>query len=190
MRHRRRVKHFSRGSNPRKALIRGLIVSLVEHGRIKTTVAKAKELRRHVEKAITIAKNNDLSSRRLLISRLASKDAVSNLFANIAPRFKERAGGYTRIIKIGQRPGDSSEMAFIEFVDYDFKSKLKTDAAPATDKKAKSTDKKAASKKDSKEVAALQKAEKTAKREAARNVLRHKKNIRKIQTASRRYNRD
>ena len=121
MRHNRRVKHFSRATNPRKALLRGLVSALVEHGRIKTTVAKAKELRRHVEKAVTMAKNGDLASRRILLSRLPFGDTAADLMDTVAPRFKDRAGGYTRIIRIGRRPGDSAEMAFIEFVDYDYK---------------------------------------------------------------------
>lgn len=123
MRHKRRVKHFSRDTNARKALIKGLVCSLVEHGRIKTTLAKAKELRRHVEKAITVGKRPGLATRRLLISRLGSKSASKAIVEDISGRFSERAGGYTRIIKIGKRPGDSAEMAFIEFVDFDWKSK-------------------------------------------------------------------
>jgi large subunit ribosomal protein L17 len=104
-------------------LIKGLVCSLVEHGRIKTTLAKAKELRRHVEKAITVGKRPGLATRRLLISRLGSKSASKAIVEDISGRFSERAGGYTRIIKIGKRPGDSAEMAFIEFVDFDWKSK-------------------------------------------------------------------
>ena len=121
--HRRATKYFSRKFNARKAMLRGLMVSLVEHGRIKTTVDKAKELRRHIEPAITLGKKGDLASRRLLISRIANQDAVSKICADISKRFMERPGGYTRLIKIGRRPGDTAEMAFIEFVDYDWKSK-------------------------------------------------------------------
>lgn len=123
MRHKRRVKHFSRKSGPRKALIRGLVTSLVEHERISTTVEKAKELRRHVERAITMAKDNTLAVRRTLLSKYPNDNTVDSLLANIAPRFASRPGGYTRIIKKGRRPGDSAEMAFIEFVDYDFEKK-------------------------------------------------------------------
>lgn len=126
MRHKRRVKHFSRKSGPRKALVRGLVTSLVEHGRISTTVEKAKELRRHVERAITLAKKNTLAARRLLLSRYPNVKAVEALVADIAPRFSTRPGGYTRIIKIGRRPGDTAEMAFIEFVDYDYTAKAGT----------------------------------------------------------------
>jgi large subunit ribosomal protein L17 len=140
MRHKRKVKHFSRKSGPRKALIRGLVTSLVEHERISTTVEKAKELRRHVERAVTLAKNNTLAARRLLLSRYPNDNTVNSLLTNIAPRFASRPGGYTRIIKKGRRPGDAAEMAFIEFVDYDFETKsAKTADAPAakTTKKSK-----------------------------------------------------
>lgn len=122
--HRRRVKHFARKSGPRKALLRGLVESLVENGRIKTTVDKAKEVRRHVEKAITLGKKNDLATIRLLLSRYPNKDVVKKIVSDISEKFKTRPGGYTRIIKIGRRPGDTAEMAFIEFVDYDYSKVL------------------------------------------------------------------
>ena len=143
--HRRLVKHFSRKSGPRKALIRGLMVSLVEHGRIKTTVARAKELRRHIERVVTLGKKGDLNSIRLVISRLANQDLGLDLVKNIAPRFKDRDGGYTRVIKIGRRPGDTAEMAFLEFVDFDWKSKVAKTTAKATkeDKVAKKVESKA-----------------------------------------------
>lgn len=121
--HRRATKYFSRKFNARKALFRGLIVSLVEHGRIKTTVDKAKEIRRHVEKAITVGKKDTLAARRLLLSRIANEKAVGTIVGDISKRFMTRPGGYTRIIKIGRRPGDTAEMAFLEFVDYDYTSK-------------------------------------------------------------------
>ncbi len=120
--HRRRVKHFARASGPRKALIGGMVISLIEHGRIKTTVDRAKEVRRHAEKVVTLGKKGDLSSHRLLLSRYPNKDAIQKVMKEISPRFMERPGGYTRIIKIGRRPGDTAEMAFLEFVDYDYKS--------------------------------------------------------------------
>ena len=121
--HRRRMKHFSRKSGPRKALLKGILSSLVEHGRITTTVDRAKEVRRHVEKAITLGKKGDLSTIRLLMSRYPNKDAVMSIVKDISPRFKTRPGGYTRIIKIGRRPGDTAEMAFLEFVDYDYETR-------------------------------------------------------------------
>jgi len=118
--HRRRVKHFGRKFKARKALFRGLVSSLVEHGRITTTVDKAKELRRYVEKAITLGKKGDLATRRLLLARYPNNGVVSTIIDDLAVRFKVRPGGYTRIIKIGPRPGDMAEMAFVEFVDYKF----------------------------------------------------------------------
>lgn len=139
MRHRRRVKHFSRKSTALKALFRGLMVSIVEHGRIKTTVDKAKELRKHIEKAITLAKKSDLASRRLLLSRIPNKDTVETLMSDLAPRFKDRNGGYTRVIKIGRRPGDSTEMAFIEFVDHDWENKSENALVESTEKTKKKT---------------------------------------------------
>lgn len=141
--HRRLVKHFSRKSGPLKALIRGLMVSLVEHGRIKTTEARAKEVRRHIERVVTLGKKGDLNSTRLVIARLASKERGLQLVKDIAPRFKDRAGGYTRVIKIGRRPGDTAEMAFLEFVDFDWKSKVaKTTKATKEDKVAKKVESK------------------------------------------------
>jgi large subunit ribosomal protein L17 len=130
--HRRATKYFSRKFNARKALFRGLIVSLVEHGRIKTTVEKAKEIRRHVEKAVTLGKKDTLASRRLLLSRIPNQQTVSTIIGDISKRFASRPGGYTRIIKIGRRPGDTAEMAFLEFVDYDFSGAQK----PGSDEKA------------------------------------------------------
>ena len=123
MRHRSHDHQFGRKPGPRKALIRGLVESLVEHGRIKTTLPRAKELRRHVERAITLGKKGQLATRRVLLSRYPNKQTVKTIVDDLATRFKERPGGYTRIIKLGSRPGDQAEMAFIEFVDYKFKDK-------------------------------------------------------------------
>ncbi len=114
------VKHsFGRKPGPRKALIRGLVDALVEHGRIKTTVPKAKELRRHVEKAVTKGKNDTPNARRVLLSKYPNQKTVKSIIENIGPRFKDRTGGYTRIIKLGPRQGDCADMAYIEFVDYE-----------------------------------------------------------------------
>jgi large subunit ribosomal protein L17 len=114
------VKHsFGRKTGPRIALIRGLVNSLVEHGRIKTTLSKAKELRRHVERAITLGKTGNLNSRRLLMSRYPNEKTVTGIMDDLAKRFAKRAGGYTRIVKLGRRPGDNAPSAYIEFVDYE-----------------------------------------------------------------------
>lgn len=118
MRHRSKRHNFHRRTGPRIALIRGMVYSLVEHGRIKTTVARAKEVRRHVEKAVTLAKRGGLSARRLLLSRLPHDNVVDILTSDLAKRFEKRPGGYTRIVKVGARAGDQADMAFLEFVDY------------------------------------------------------------------------
>jgi len=97
-----------------------LVYSLVEHGRIKTTVERAKEIRRHVEKAITIGKGDqELHARRLLLSRYPNDNVVQLLTTDLKKRFAKRPGGYTRIIRVGARPGDQADMAFLEFVDYE-----------------------------------------------------------------------
>lgn len=113
------VKHsFGRKTGPRIALIRGLVQSLVEHGRIKTTLQKAKELRRHVERAVTMGKKKTVHARRVLLARYPNQKTVDLLVGSLADRFAQRAGGYTRIVKVGPRPGDHADMALIEFVDY------------------------------------------------------------------------
>lgn len=121
-RHRRKTKYFSRASNPRHALIRGLVSNLIEHGRIKTTLAKAKELRRHVERAVTMGKKGGLNSRRVLLAKYPNKGTVETLMTDLATRFKNTPGGYTRVLKITNRPGDCAPQAFIEFIDFDAKT--------------------------------------------------------------------
>tara|TARA_Y100000031_G_scaffold145854_1_gene178931 strand:- start:83 stop:568 length:486 start_codon:yes stop_codon:yes gene_type:complete len=118
MRHRVTKHHFGRRTGPRKALIRGLVSSLVEHGRITTTLAKAKELRRHVEKAVTVGKKGGVHANRTLLSKYPNSDTVSTIVNDLSKRFADRPGGYTRILKTGNRPGDNAPMAIIEFVDY------------------------------------------------------------------------
>lgn len=118
MRHRSKRHNFHRRPGPRVALIRGMVYSLVENGRIKTTVARAKEVRRHVERAITLARGGSLHSRRLLLSRYPNDNVVDILVTDLQKRFAKRPGGYTRIVKLGARPGDQADMAFLEFVDY------------------------------------------------------------------------
>ena len=107
-----------RRDGSRTALMRGLVDALVEHGRIRTTLPKAKELRRYVEKAITKGKKGDVATRRILAAKYPNKTTVKSIVDDLAPRFKDRPGGYTRIIKAGNRPGDMAPMALIEFVDY------------------------------------------------------------------------
>ena len=120
MKHRAHNRSFGRKSAPRAALMKGLVSSLVEHERIKTTLPKAKELRRHVEKAITRGKQQDVHSQRLLSARYPFPKVVSKIMKDLAVRFKDRPGGYTRIIKLGPREGDRAPMAFIEFTDYNY----------------------------------------------------------------------
>jgi len=118
MKHRGQVSHFGRGTNARNALLKTMVTSLVEHGRITTTLAKAKELRRHAEKAITIGKKNTLQTKRLLLSRYPNLKTVEKILKQWSPHFAKRNGGYTRISKLGARIGDCAEMAVIEFLDY------------------------------------------------------------------------
>ncbi len=117
MRHRKIGRQLSRNSSHRKATLQSLSVALIKHGAIKTTVAKAKELRRVAEPLITRAKNDSVHNRRTAFSRLRDKEVVGILFNDLGPRYKERPGGYTRIIKCGYRAGDNAPMAFIELVD-------------------------------------------------------------------------
>ena len=119
MRHHRAGKKLGRDSAHRKALYANLACALVEHGRIKTTVTKAKAVKPFAEQMITLGKRGDLAARRQAISELRSQDVVHKLFAEVAPRFAERPGGYTRIVKIGPRQGDAAEMAYLELVDYE-----------------------------------------------------------------------
>ena len=119
MRHRRAGKKLGRDSAHRRALYSNLAGALIEHGRIRTTAAKAKEVRPVAEQMITLGKRGDLHARRLALAELRSQDVVHQLFADIAPRFADRPGGYTRIVKLGPRNGDSAEMVYLELVDYE-----------------------------------------------------------------------
>jgi large subunit ribosomal protein L17 len=119
MRHRRAGKKLGRDSAHRKALYSNLAGALIEHGRIKTTVAKAKAVKPLAEQMITLGKRGDLHARRLALAELRSQDVVHQLFADVAPRFADRPGGYTRIVKLGPRQGDAAEMAYLELVDFD-----------------------------------------------------------------------
>ncbi len=118
MRHRRAGKKLGRDSAHRKALYANLAGSLIEHGRIRTTEAKAKAVKPFAEQMITLGKRGDLHARRLALSELRSQDVVHVLFADVAPRFAERPGGYTRIVKLGPRQGDAADMVYLELVDY------------------------------------------------------------------------
>ncbi|HET8800393.1 MAG TPA: 50S ribosomal protein L17 [Marinobacter sp.] len=116
MRHRKSGRKFSRTSAHRKAMFRNMTASLVEHELIKTTLPKAKELRRVAEPLITLSKNDSVANRRLAFSRLRDDAAVAKLFDELGPRYNERPGGYLRILKCGFRAGDNAPMAFVELV--------------------------------------------------------------------------
>jgi large subunit ribosomal protein L17 len=117
MRHRSKTVKLKRKTSHRKALLANMAISLIEHGRIKTTLGKAKALRPVAEKLVTLAKRDDLHSRRLAIAFLHQKDTVQKLFSEVAPAAKDRQGGYCRITKLGARMSDSAPMAIIEWVD-------------------------------------------------------------------------
>ena len=122
MRHKKAGRQLNRNSSHRKAMFRNMSVSLLEHEQIKTTVAKAKELRGIVEPLITLGKTSSLANKRLAFSKLRNRDIVAKLFDDLGERMKDRPGGYTRILKCGPRPGDNAPMAYIQLVDYDLEA--------------------------------------------------------------------
>ncbi|MBW9264811.1 MAG: 50S ribosomal protein L17 [Candidatus Thiodiazotropha sp. (ex. Lucinisca nassula)] len=117
MRHRKSGRQLNRNSSHRNAMFRNMTVSLINHEMIKTTLPKAKELRRVAEPLITLSKTDSVAKRRLAFTRLRDKAAVGKLFAELGPRYQERPGGYLRIMKCGYRPGDQAPMAYVELVD-------------------------------------------------------------------------
>lgn len=117
MRHRMSGRQLGRNSSHRKAMFRNMVTSLVEHELIKTTLPKAKELRRYAEPLITLAKQDSVANRRLAFDRLRSDEAVGKLFTELGPRYQARPGGYLRILKCGLRAGDKAPMAYVELVD-------------------------------------------------------------------------
>jgi large subunit ribosomal protein L17 len=117
MRHRKSGRKFSRTSAHREAMFRNMAASLIKHELIQTTLPKAKELRRVAEPLITMGKKDGVANRRLAFSRLRDKQAVGKLFVELGPRYRERPGGYLRILKCGFRPGDNAPMAYVELVD-------------------------------------------------------------------------
>ena len=119
MRHKKLGRRFSRDSTHRQAMFSNMAAALIKHEQIVTTLAKAKDLRRVMDKYITLAKKGDLNSRRIAASRMGDEAMVKKLFDTLAPRYKDRAGGYTRVMKAGYRYGDSAPVAVIEFVDRD-----------------------------------------------------------------------
>jgi len=131
MRHQRAGKKLGRDSAHRKALYSNLAGALIEHGRIRTTVTKAKAVKPIAEQMITLGRRGDLHARRQATAFLRSRDVVHRLFADVAPRFKDRPGGYTRITKIGPRAGDAAEMAYLELVDEEYVAQLREERQTA-----------------------------------------------------------
>lgn len=117
MRHRKSGRKLNRNSSHRKAMFKNMSASLFEHELIRTTLPKAKELRRTAEPLITLAKEDSVANRRLAFARLRNRDIVTKLFEELGPRYKDRPGGYLRILKCGHRPGDNAPMAYVELVD-------------------------------------------------------------------------
>lgn len=117
MRHRNSGRHLGREASHRKAMFKNMTSSLIEHEMIRTTLPKAKELRRYIEPMITLAKEDTLANRRLAFDRLRNKGIVHKLFADLGKRFKQRPGGYVRVLKCGNRPGDNAPMAIVELVE-------------------------------------------------------------------------
>ena len=130
----KRGRTFGRNSSRRKALFQALAISLIEHEGIKTTLPKAKELRSFIEPLITLAKDDSVSNRRLAFSKIRNKSAVGKLFSDLGPRFKDRPGGYSRIIKIGFRKGDAAPIAFIELVDRSIEDEIEVDTPTEPEK--------------------------------------------------------
>ena len=122
MRHKKIGRRLGRDSSHRKAMYRNMAASLIEHESISTTLSKAKELRRTLEPLITLAKEDDVSRRRRAFNKIRNRAAVGKLFNEIGPRFKDRPGGYLRILKKGSRPGDSAPMALIQLTDYEIEN--------------------------------------------------------------------
>ena len=142
MRHNKKFNHLGRKTAHRDAMLSNMAVSLIQHKKITTTLAKAKELRKFIEPLITKAKDDTTNSRRMVFSQLQNKEAVSLLFGEIAQRIGDRPGGYTRILKTGFRLGDAAQMCFIELVDYN--ENLLKDAAPKKKARTRRSSKKAA----------------------------------------------
>ena len=119
MRHNKKFNHLGRTASHRSAMLANMAISLIEHKRITTTVAKAKALKKYVEPLITKAKDDSTNSRRVVFSYLQNKEAIKELFGEVAAKVGDRPGGYTRIIKLGTRQGDAAQICFIELVDFD-----------------------------------------------------------------------
>lgn len=172
MRHRVAHRKLGRTKEHRRSLLRNLAASLVLHERIRTTLAKAKELRPFAEKLVTLGKKDTLHARRRALSIVPRKEVITKLFNEISPRFADRQGGYTRILKIGYRRGDGAEMAFIEFVDYEFKPGKEAKEPVKDTKAAKKTKEEKKSKKEPEADADEVDEKKPAKKKAAKKTTK------------------
>jgi large subunit ribosomal protein L17 len=161
MRHQKKTIKLGRTADHRRALLANQVCSLIEHQRIKTTLAKAKAVRPLAERMVTLGKNGSLHARRTALATLRHKSAVKKLFDDVAPRSAERNGGYTRIVRLGQRKSDSAQMAFIEWVDM----AVVVEEKPTEEKKAKRKEAEAKPTKAESEMVTLEKEEPVAKQE-------------------------
>jgi large subunit ribosomal protein L17 len=180
MQHNRAGRKLGRTTSHRRALFRNQLASLFTHERITTTLPKAKDLRPLAEKMVTLGKRGGLHARRLALKNLPDQGAVKRLFDELAPRFASRTGGYTRILKLGRRPGDGAEMAILEFIDFDFaqrQAEKKVAAKAAAEKKETLLDK------AKKLVAGKGEGEKAEKAEAAEGAEGDDKAAKKAKTA-------
>ncbi|MBN1409101.1 MAG: 50S ribosomal protein L17 [Calditrichaceae bacterium] len=135
MRHKKKGNHLSRTTSHKKALMRNMVAQIIEHKEIKTTIAKAKELRGYVERLVTYGKKGTLHHRRLAFKFLQNKEAVKGLFDEVAPTFETREGGYTRIIKLGNRRGDGAPMSVLQLVGFEKSASKSKPKTPKKDKK-------------------------------------------------------
>lgn len=133
MRHRKSGRKFNRNSSHRKAMFKNMSASLFEHELIRTTLAKAKELRGKAEPLITLAKEDTVANRRLAFARLRDREIVTKLFEELGPRYKDRPGGYLRVLKCGFRPGDNAPMAYVELVDRPIEAEVVEEDTTATE---------------------------------------------------------
>ncbi|MGQ1786931.1 50S ribosomal protein L17 [Saccharicrinis sp. GN24d3] len=166
MRHRKKFNHLGRKSAHRKAMLANMANSLIMHKRIKTTVAKAKALRMYVEPLITKSKDDSTAQRRVVFSYLKNKEAVSELFREVAGKIGERPGGYTRILKLGNRIGDNADMCYIELVDYN-ENMLSASKASSEKKTRRTRRKKSSDSAAAVETAVVEKEDKAASADAA-----------------------
>jgi len=166
MRHNKTGRRLGRNTPHRKAMMRNMVTSLIQHERITTTDTRAKELRKIADKMITLGKRGDLHARRQALQVLQDKQVVAKLFERVAPRYSERPGGYTRIIKVANRPGDNAAMAIIELVEEEFTPKPKK-VKPVAQKVAAPVVKEAAAEEVAEEAAAEEVAEEAAAEEVA-----------------------